>query len=117
MGEAVAEALLTRSCQRGAKRRERKIDLRFLLVRGDDGFQLLLSALLAVGAVGSVGCGVGDLFCFLNGGLLDVRSIHFRRGLSYDALQLAGSDGCSVTSGADKRTKKNRESRRSCWLW
>ena len=72
MGEAVAEALLTRSCQKGAKRRKRKIGLRFLLFRGDDGFQFLLSALLAVGTVGGVGCGVGDLFCFLDGGLLDV---------------------------------------------
>jgi len=102
--------------QRGAKRGKRKIGLRFLLLGGDDGFQLLLSALLAVATVGSVGCGVGDLFCFLDGGLLDVGSIHFRRGVSYDALQLAGSDGCSVADGADKRVKKNRESRRSCCL-
>lgn len=66
--------------------------LRLLLLGGDDGFQFLLSALLAVGTVGSAGCGLGDLLCLLDCSLLDVGSIHFR-GLNRESgLLLALTD-------------------------
>jgi hypothetical protein len=63
-----------------------------------------------------VSCGVGDLLCFLDCGLFDVGSVHFRKCLDKVALQLAGSDGLSVSGAVQTRIGSIRESGRGCWL-